>query len=189
VLREGDVFRMIALAGLHVITGARDMAIIHFLWSTGVRRGEVASLMLDDVDLQERVATVVGKGSKERTVVFDEECRHFLETWLLVREESWPRKDGVENFFINFNGYPLKPQTVSAIVKLCATEAGLADEVWPHLFRHSALTRLLDNGAAVQDVAKLAGHANINTTSHYHHAEEARLRDVYDRATGGKAKD
>jgi integrase/recombinase XerD len=77
----------------------------------------------------------------------------------------------------------MTPENVSAIVSRCAEEAGLKGQVWAHLFRHSALTRLLDKGMAIQDVAKLAGHANINTTARYHHAEEARLKEVYDRAT------
>ena len=182
VLEEVDLLRMLARAGLHVISGARDVAIIHFLWATGVRRAEVANLLLDNVDLEERVATVVGKGDKERIVIFDQECCESLDLWLQHRKETWPNRDGVDTFFITIDGYQMKPDNVSAIVKTCARESGLQGQVWAHLFRHSALTRLLDNGVAIQDVAKLAGHANINTTAHYHHAEEGRLKEIYDRA-------
>lgn len=182
-LRDIDILRLLARAGTHVITGGRDVAVIHFLWATGVRRAEVATLMLDDVDLEERIATVVGKGNKERVVIFDEACQHSLDLWLQDREESWPKKEGVETFFINLLGNPLTPFTVSQIVRTCVSEAGMRGKVWTHLFRHSRLTRLLDNGMAIQDVAKLAGHSNINTTARYHHAEEGRLKDIYDRAT------
>lgn len=184
ILEEIDILRMIARAGLHPISGTRDMAIIRFLWATGVRRAEVASLLFDNVDLEERVATVVGKGDKERLVVFDQKCSEWLDAWLLDRDESWPKREGVETFFITIDGYPMKPENVSAIVKTCAREAGLQGQVWAHLFRHSALTRLLDTGVSIQDVAELAGHANINTTMRYHHAAESRLKEVYDRATG-----
>ena len=179
-----DLSRMLIRAGLHPLTGFRDEAILLFMWATGVRRAEVASLMFDNVDLEERLATVVGKGDKERVVIFDQECCNALVLWLQNREESWPKREGVETFFITIDGYQMKPENVSAIVKICAKEAGLQGQVWAHLFRHSALTRLLDNGVAIQDVAKLAGHANINTTARYHHAEEGRLKDIYDRATG-----
>jgi integrase/recombinase XerC len=182
-LEEVTLTRLLARAGIHALTGGRDVGILHFMWATGVRRAEVASMLFDNVDLEERVATVVGKGDKERLVVFDEECRRSLDIWLQVRDESWPTREGVTTFFIDINGYPLKPQNVSTIVRTCVEEAGLKGQVWPHLFRHTALTRLLDNGIPIQDVAKLAGHANINTTARYHHAEEARLKEVYDRAT------
>ena len=184
VLEQTDFLRMVARAGLHPISGTRDMAIIRFLWATGVRRAEIANLLLDDVDLEERVATVVGKGDKERLVVFDEQCCEWLDFWLQDREESWPKREGVETFFITIDGYQMKPETVSAIVKTCAREAGLQGQVWAHLFRHSRLTLLLNNGMAIQDVAKLAGHSNINTTARYHHAGEQRLKELYDSATG-----
>ena len=185
-LEEITLLRLLARAGLHVLTGMRDVAILHFLWATGVRRAEVASLLLDNVDMEERVATVVGKGDKERLVVFDEECRESMDLWLRLREESWPKREGVDTFFTTIDGYQMKPEAVSAMFSTCAEEAGLQGQVWAHLFRHTALTRLLDNGMAIQDVAKLAGHANINTTAHYHHAEEGRLKEVYDRATKPK---
>mgnify|MGYP001573553335 CR=1 FL=1 len=177
-----DLERMLIRAILHPLTGHRDEAILLFMWATGVRRAEVASLMFDNVDLEERLATVVGKGDKERVVIFDQVCCKALVLWLKDREENWPKREGVDTFFITLDGYEMKPETVSAIVKVCAKEAGLKGEVWAHLFRHSALTRLLDNGVAIQDVAKLAGHANINTTAHYHHAEEGRLKEIYDGA-------
>lgn len=188
-MRDIDVKRLLIWASLDQVRGARDEAIIQFLWATGVRRAEIATLMLDDVDLEERIATVVGKGNKERAVFFDEACRQSLDLWLKNRAESWPNKEGVETFFINLNGYPLTPMTVSLIVQQCVTKAGMRGKVWPHLFRHSRLTRLLDNGMTIQDVAKLAGHSNINTTAHYHHAEEGRLKDVYDRATANLTKE
>ena len=183
VLEEVDVLRMLSRAGLHVLSGARDVAVLQFLWATGVRRAEVASLLRDNVDLEQRVATVVGKGDKERLVIFDQECRDDLTLWLEIREASWPKREGVDTFFITIDGYQMQPANVSTIVTNCAREAGLKGEVWAHLFRHSALTRLLDNGIAIQDVAKLAGHENIKTTARYHHVEEGRLKELYDQAT------
>jgi site-specific recombinase XerD len=183
-LEDIILLRLLGRAYLHVLTGIRDVAILRFMWATGVRRAEVGSLLLDNVDLEERVATVVGKGDKERLVVFDEECRQSMALWLQLREESWPKRDGVETFFVTIDGYPMKPASVSAVVSTCAEEAGVKGQVWAHLFRHTALTRLLNNGVSIQDVAKLAGHASVNTTMGYHHAEEGRLKEIYDRATG-----
>ena len=184
VLEEVTRDRLMARAGLHPFTGGRDMAIIHFLWATGVRRAEVASLLLDNVDLEERVATVVGKGDKERIVVFDEDCSNSLDGWLRGREASWPERDGVETFFIDVNGYPLKPENVSTIFKTCVKEAGLTGEVWPHLFRHSSITRMADTGANILEVAAFHGHSNINTTKLYYHADVGRLKAMYDKSTG-----
>ena len=182
ILEEVTRDRLMARAGLHPFTGGRDMAIIHFLWATGVRRAEVATLLFDNVDLEERVATVVGKGDKERIVIFDEECRRSLDRWLQGREESWPERDEVETFFIDVNGYALRPENVSQIVQTCVKEAGLKGQVWPHLFRHSSITRMADTGANILEVAAFHGHSNINTTKRYYHADVGRLKAMYDQA-------
>ena len=185
VLEEVIRDRLLARAGLHPFTGGRDMAIIQFLWATGVRRAEVASLLLDKVDLEERVATVVGKGNKERLVVFDQQCSKSLDIWLQEREESWPERDGVLTFFIDVNGYPLKPVNVWQIVQTCVKEAGLKGEVWPHLFRHTSITRMAENGTNILEIAAFHGHDNINTTKGYYHPNAGRLKAMYDRMTRG----
>ena len=73
---------------------------------------------------------------------------------------------------------------MSAIVRTVAIEAGLAGQVWSHLFRHTRLTSLLNEGMSIQETARFAGHTSINTTLHYFHEDERRLKEGFDRATG-----
>jgi integrase/recombinase XerC len=181
-LEDVTLTRLLVRAGLHVISGGRDVAILRFMWAAGVRRAEVASLLFDNVDLEERVATVVGKGDKERLVVFDEKCQRSLDLWLRIREESWPKREGVDTFFITIDGYQMKPDSVSAVFSTCAEEAGLKGQVWPHLFRHSSITRMANSGANILEVAAFHGHENVNTTKGYYHADVTSLKAMYDRA-------
>ena len=186
-LEEDQVQKLLDGAGERLGVGVRDRALIHFLWATGVRRAELVTLMVGQVDLPERVATVVGKGDKERVVVFDEPCRRDLTDWLTVRE-TWFRKPEVDNVFISALGGPLNDVTVGVIVQQAAKAAGLRKEVWPHVFRHSRLTALLNRGMALQDVAEFAGHTNPKTTLGYFHQTPGRLRTAYDQATQGRRR-
>ena len=182
-LTEHQMNLLLVFATIRPLTGGRDVAIIHFLWDTGVRRAELAGLLLDAVDLEQRLATVTGKGDKTRTVIFGDDCQKALGWWLEDRER-WPHRAGVNNFFLKVNGYPMTPDAVSSAIHAIAKEARLGGQVWTDLFRHNRVTELLNRGMAVQDVAQLAGHSNINTTMGYLHANMEHLKSSYDQATG-----
>jgi len=98
--------------------------------------------------------------------------------------DAWGPKPGVDNVFISARGRQLNVETVGNIVKETAEKAGLRKEVWTHIFRHSRITRLLENKRmSIQDVGKLVGHVNPATTQRYYHPEDEVLRESYDRAT------
>jgi site-specific recombinase XerD len=182
-LEEEQVRRIIAAAAARPGVGVRDRAIVHFIWATGVRRGELVTAKLDDLDLERRVATVTGKGSKPRVVVFDSETQEVLANWIRVRANSEPK---VPNLFISVDGTALNVHTIGAIIKAAAKRARIRKDVWPHLFRHTRITDLLDGGMSLQDTAAFAGHNNVNTTLRYFHEQPDQLRQRYDRATGRK---
>ena len=182
-LTEVEVLRMLAHAFTHPITGVRDLTIIQFLYDTGVRRAELAELLLADLDMERRRAKVVGKGDKERLVLFSEECRQQLEWWLEDQGLHYPQLEGVDNVFITLRGTPMQPNEVTGLVRRVATEAGLKGLVWAHLFRHNRITALANSGMNVLDVAKLAGHADVNTTAKYFHQDLEQVQEAYDRAT------
>lgn len=179
-LDEGQVSRLLQAASENGGVGIRDRALIHFFWATGVRRGEISSVQLADVDLERRTAVVLGKGSKERTVIFDEACLVDLEEWIELREQ-WQPETG--HLFISARGRALNDSTVGSIIRDTGKKAGIRKDVWPHIFRHSRVTHLLSHGMAIQEVAVFAGHENINTTQGYYHQEPERLKESYDRAT------
>lgn len=182
-LAEDAVQRLLAAALERPGLGIRDHSIIHFLRATGVRRAELRDLEMKDLDLEERMATVSGKGQKTRPVVFDQPCREALDDWFKLREAWRPEAN---NVFISARGSALSLVTVSEIVRGTAKAAGLAGDVWTHIFRHTAVSNLLDQGMAIQDVAVFAGHSNVATTFRYFHQKSGRLKEEYDKATGGQ---
>jgi len=159
--------------------GRRDHAIVTFLWAAGLRIGEVATVPLAKLDLQERRAIVVGKGLKEREVFFDSATAEELARWLVERA-TWRVRD--DTVFISADGYRLDPDTISEIIREAAKRAGLPKAIWAHLFRHTRATELLEDGMDVLAVAEFLGHSDINTTKGYHHQDSGRLRDQYDKA-------
>ena len=182
-LDEGQVTKMLDAAGRAFGgRGPRDRAIIHVFWATGLRCAELANLRLDALDLPERIANITGKGNKVRTVVFDAACQADLAKWLEVRAVC-KIQPGVDNLFISVSGRPLLTTDLSRTIRETAKAAGLRKEVWTHIFRHSALTRLLNKGMPLQNVAAFAGHSNVQTTMRYFHQDPTKLRDEYDRVT------
>jgi len=171
--------KMMDAAGKNLATGLRDRAVLHFLYSTGVRNSELTGLTISDLDLKERMATVHGKRAKTRMVVFDEACQRDLQVWLDDRA-TWPTSDYV---FCSNSGRRMDPSLVSIIVKKASKGAGFRKAVWPHVFRHTAITRLLDAGMYIQDTAVFAGHDDPATTMRYFHQGPQRLKEQYDKAT------
>ena len=180
VLEEEVVDQLLDLAGKRKSTGIRDRAIIHFLWAAGVRNFELTGLRTEKLILLDRMATVLGKGDKERLVVFDESCQQDIFNWLEDRQE-WPASDFV---FCAVAGSRLTTAAVSTLIRETAKRAQLG-AVWAHLFRHTRITELLNGGMSLQDTATMAGHNDIRTTMRYFHQGPEKLKEAYDKATRG----
>ena len=150
----------------------RDNAIISFLLATGCRISEVTGLNRDDVNLDEGECIVLGKGNKERTVFLDDVAI------LTLREYLSSRKDDSEALFANKNGGRLNPGGVRAMLKKLA-QASNVENVHPHRFRRTAVTRLLNRGMPIQEVAILVGHAKVDTTMKYFSANKTRIKNSY----------
>ena len=186
-LSEEQVSKMLEAAGAHLGRGPRDRAMIHLRWAAGMRRAELRNLLLDDLDITERLATVTGKGSKTRTVVYDPLCKDDLVKWLDLRID-WRVRTDEQHFFVTVQGGPLHLNYISEIVSTVAKEAGLRKDVWTHLFRHSRITELLQKGMTLPEVATFVGHDNVQTTMGYYHQDTTKLKASYDRATSPQRK-
>ena len=150
----------------------RDNAIISFLLATGCRISEITQLNRADVDLDEGECIVLGKGNKERTVFLDDVAV------LMLREYLSSRKDHNEALFIGKGGKRLLPGGVRAMLKQLE-KASSVENVHPHRFRRTAVTRLLNRGMPIQEVAILAGHEKVDTTMKYFAASKARIKSSY----------
>ena len=164
--------------------GQRDRAVLEFLYSTGCRVAEAAGTSLKDIDLDEGVVRLFGKGQKERLGLLGGPCSTALQGWLDVRHRHLLDSGLDDNgaLFLNRKGGRLSARWLFETVRRRAVQAGLAKRLTPHGLRHSFATHLLDRGADLRAVQELLGHARLATTEIYTHVSLGRLREVYDAA-------
>jgi len=158
---------------LSVIDNQRDKAVIHTLISSGLRVSELANLLYDDIE-NKSIVVRKGNGQKHRVTFITEACRSCISAYL----SSKPR---TVYLFTNLQGDPLSRQFIYKIVKQYALKAGIEKEISPHTLRHTFATNLLRNGARVETVQPLMGHANIQTTLIYAHFTNPYLQSEYDK--------
>ncbi|MGH7554286.1 MAG: site-specific tyrosine recombinase XerD [Longimicrobiales bacterium] len=159
----------------------RDKALLEFAYASGVRVSELTALKVRDVDLQEGLAAVVGKGSKERLVPVGRSALRALDVYLREIRPGLARGDTEGTVFLNQRGRPLSRMGVWTILRKHVQRAGIHKRVTPHTLRHSFATHLLEGGADLAAVQEMLGHADIATTQIYTHVEREYLRDVHRR--------
>ena len=180
VLREDDVARLLrtpAPAGRTDFQKYRDRAILEVLYASGIRRAEVASLDLSDVDLERRIMRVTGKGNKQRTVLINEAAADAMRAYLGYR----PRTNDTA-FFIGRRGERLGVRAIWQIVRTIEQLSGLTIHATPHVMRHSFATHLLENGADLMTIKELLGHESLATTQIYTNVSVEHMRKTYDDA-------
>lgn len=177
-LTEAEMEQILAAPAGAGAASARDRALVELLYSSGLRRAEIAALNVGDVDALSGTIRVLGKGSKERIVPVGEAALSCLRESLRSRGSPG---DG-EPVFVNGRGARLSSDGVMFVVRRWAKRSALLKNVTPHVFRHSFATHLLNRGCGIREVQEMLGHANLNTTQIYTHVSLSRLREVYDGA-------
>ena len=156
--------------------GLRDRALLELFYSSGLRLSELCGLRWRDLDLQGGLVTVLGKGSKQRSVPVGSHARAALAEW---RNDQRPAGDAF--VFPGRNG-PITPRGVQARLRTLARRQGLFKRVHPHLLRHSFASHVLESSGDLRGVQELLGHADISTTQIYTHLDFQHLAKVYDGA-------
>ena len=188
VLDHGVIAALLAAPDRTTPQGLRDRAMFELLYGSGLRVSELVGLDLGSVDFDEAAAIVRGKGSKERLVLFGEPALAALEVDL---REGRPflAKGAEAALFLNRLGTRLTARSVQTAIRQHALAAGIAQDVHPHLLRHSFATHLLDGGAGLRTVQDLLGHSSPNTTQIYTHVSQARQAEVSEAAWTKIAED
>jgi len=163
----------------------RDRAIMELLYSSGLRLAELVSLYLAGLDLADRMVRVIGKGSKTRIVPVGTEAAAALTQWL--KERLSIAKPAEQALFVGRGGERLGRRAVQNRVAYWARRQGVSMRVYPHLFRHSFASHLLESGGDLRGVQELLGHADIATTQIYTHLDFQHLARIYD-ATHPRAR-
>jgi integrase/recombinase XerD len=163
----------------------RDRAVLELLYATGARVSEVVGLSIGDLDFDESLVRLYGKGGKERIVPYGSSAAVALEEWFSpsgrarLVPERWQRRGDAEAIFLNARGGRLSRQGVWMVIKKYGQRAGITDHLSPHVLRHSCATHLLDHGADLRIVQEMLGHASISTTQVYTRVSQERLWEVY----------
>ena len=160
----------------------RNLAILELLYGSGIRVGELVQLDLDDVDLDQRLARVLGKGNKQRTVPYGVPARDALRTWFRVGRPRLATPASGAAAFLGRRGARVDPREVRRVVHALLAHVPDAPDIGPHGLRHSAATHLLEGGADLRTVQELLGHASLGTTQIYTHVSAERLRRSYEQA-------
>jgi len=157
---------------------ARDRAMLELMYSSGLRLAELTDLNLGDVDRADGTARVTGKGNKDRILPVGRFALEALAAWLKERVTLAAAEETA--LFVSKNGTRLSPRSVQARVDFWAKKQGINTKVYPHLFRHSFATHLLESSHDLRGVQELLGHANISTTQVYTHLDFQHLAQIYD---------
>jgi integrase/recombinase XerD len=184
-LREDDVTLLIAAITGDDSFARRDRALVEFLYATGARISEACGLSLGDIDMQDSLVRLLGKGNKERIVPFGRSAHAALSDWFdeggraMRVPKRWKSRDNSDAVFLGVHGTRLTRQAAFHIVRKYAALAGIKEEVSPHSLRHSCATHMLVHGADLRIVQELLGHASVSTTQIYTKVDDELLVSVY----------
>jgi integrase/recombinase XerC len=187
-----QVQKLLEAPGDGDLLSARDKAMLEVLYSSGIRVSELVDLTFADLDLQEGVLRVKGKGRKERLTPIGSQAIRALQKYFEMRQSALGADSNkVDRVFLNKHGQSLSTRSVRRKLDKYLSVAGLDPGISPHTLRHSFATHLLNNGADLRSVQELLGHQSLSTTQVYTHLSTSRMKQVYDqahpRASGGVA--
>ncbi len=182
-LSAEDIGRLLSAPPANTAMGLRDRAILETMYSAGLRVSETVGLNRGDLDFDDGILRVRGKGRKERLAPIGSYAAAALQKWL-VKARLNPREPpgGAAPVFLNKFGRRLTTRSVARMLEKYLQLTSLDSRTTPHSLRHSFATHLLDRGADIRSVQELLGHKSLVTTQIYTHVSTAALREVYEKA-------
>jgi integrase/recombinase XerC len=188
-LNVDDMFRLLEGPDRANPLGLRDLAVLEVFYSCGLRVSELAQLDLVNMDFDQRLVRITGKGNRERMVPIGRHAIRAVKEYLEARR-TLEKKGGAGDrigtekgpLFLNYRGQRLSTRSIRTVIKKYVRACGLMGDISPHSLRHTFATHLLDGGADLRSVQELLGHASLSTTQQYTHVSMDKLMEVYDRA-------
>lgn len=180
-LQPSEIDALMNLFDRSTAEGARDAAMAELLYSSGLRVSELTALTVAHIDAQEPRLRILGKGRKERIVPVGAPAMESLRGYLALR----PALAGPESgsaLFLTSRGKPMSPASVYHIIHKALLLVSESSQKSPHVLRHTFATHLLDNGADINAVSEMLGHASLSTTQIYTHVSVDRLKKIYKQA-------
>jgi integrase/recombinase XerC len=166
----------------------RDRALLELLYAAGLRVSELTGLNLEDMEQNEKMLRVRGKGNKERIVPYGSKAQEALEKYWPLRDQLLLQASGgggaqrTNAIFLNYAGRRLTQRSVGRIVKKYVKLVNINWDLHPHSLRHAFATHLLADGADLRAIQELLGHQSLSTTQKYTHASIRQLMEIYDKS-------
>jgi site-specific recombinase XerD len=181
VVSERAASKALAKPDLSTSSGLRDQAMLELLYSSGLRRAELAGISIGDINLKDGTVRILGKGNKVRIVPVGERAITAVNNYIPSRKEFGEVQDRSALFLLD-SGKRMTPGAVYHIVKKYFRDDSESGPTHPHKLRHSFATHLLDHGAEIRAVQEMLGHSSLRTTQKYTHLTIDRLKQAYDSA-------
>lgn len=179
-LNQQEVEKLIESIDTGKVLGRRDLAMIELLYSSGLRVSELTDARIENLDLDENVIRVTGKGNKTRLVPVGRQAKQAVDEFLKYERPSLVRSGRTSShLFLSVRGSCLTTNRIRQILKRRAELAGIEKNIYPHMLRHSFATHLLGNGADLRVIQEMLGHADIATTQIYTHVDQAQLKSLH----------
>lgn len=179
ILSGKQVDKLLNAPDIYTPKGCRDKAMLELLYATGMRVSEIIDLNLDDIQLKSSVVCC-RNGNIIRSIPIYKTAKNALQDYLMRIYPYYSKSDN-NALFINMSGTRLTRQGFWKIVKQYADELDLSSEITPHTLRHSFATHLIENGASIEDVKDMLGHADISSTQVYAQIVNNRFKNTYNR--------
>lgn len=184
-LSVDEVFELLDAQKDSSIPGLRTRAMLELFYSSGLRLGELAGLNVMDLDFDQALVKVRGKGRKERIVPVGASAREVLQEYLAKTKEVRKKADAdVFNspLFLNLRGARITERSIARIVDDATKKSGIGRKISPHALRHTFATHLLNAGADLRSIQELLGHESLSTTQKYTAVNINRMMEIYDKA-------
>lgn len=178
-LYYNDLEKILEIPDTNTPLGHRDALIIELFYSTGIRVSEIINIKLNDIDYSKNRIKILGKGNKERYVLYGDICSKLLNSYINEKRIIILGDKHNEYLFINHLGNKLTSRGVEYILSIIIKQSDLKTKISPHTLRHTFATHMLNEGADLKSVQELLGHENLKTTQIYTHVSNERLREVY----------
>ena len=180
-LTEADVEALLAAPDVSKPLGHRDRTMLELLYATGVRVSELVNLKLSQVNPNQGVLRIIGKGDRERLIPLGDEAQDWLHKFVRGPRAEILAGRQTDYLFPTRRGGPMTRQSFWHLIRRHARKAGIARKLSPHTVRHAFATHLLNHGADLRVVQLLLGHSDVSTTQIYTHVARERMKDLHAR--------
>ena len=180
-LKDEELDKIFSVCNMNNPINERDTLIIELLYATGIRVSELVNIKIKDINREDKSIKVLGKGDKERIVLYNNHTEKALDTYLNDGYHIFNKQNN-GYLILNKNGGKLSERYVRVIINNLVRKAGLDIKISPHTIRHTFATDMLEEGADLMTVKELLGHESLNTTSIYTHVTNEQIKKTYNMA-------